>query len=161
MATKLRAARVYATYYSIIAAQIRRVCGHSTKIAHVGGTALKPPIGKGDLDIYMAYEGRNDRRRMKQALDRALGRSGNVTRGRVRYNAAIRGVSVEVQLTDERAFRQAVILRDYLRVHPRKAAQYVRRVRAIRDPARERVGRIKERFGEMAERATRESRRAV
>ncbi len=155
MPTKLRAARVYTTYYARIAAQIRRVCGHSVGVAHVGGTALKPPVGKGDLDIYVAYRGWNERRRLKVALDRFLGRPGNVTKGRIRYNTAIRGVSVEVQLADERAFRRAVMLRDYLRSHPRKAARYARMVQAIRSVALKRVSRIKERFGEMAEKAIR------
>lgn len=54
--TKLKPKSVYTSIFEFVKAKIVQAVGDDVRIEHVGGTSLKKVAGKGDVDIYIAYE---------------------------------------------------------------------------------------------------------
>lgn len=119
-------------------------------IEHVGGTALKTPSGKGDIDIYIAYINKKDKKEISAILNKIIGKPGKITPERVRYNLVIEGIDVEIQLTNQKSLDTAVALRDYLNKYPKEAKKYAQTVAKMRKEFLENMFKLKEDFAQKA-----------
>lgn len=66
--TKLKSKSVYAIIFESVKAKIVKAFGTNVRIEHVGGTSLKKVAGKGDVDIYIAYENKKDLKSLQGLL---------------------------------------------------------------------------------------------
>ncbi len=121
---KLLPKEIYARIHTVVEIKIRKVAGKDATIEHIGGTSLKKPAGKGDIDIYVAYQSKQDLKRLEPLLTKALGKPGKITKDRIRYGLVVEGIDVEVQLISQQATNAAMALRDYLNSNPKEAKAY-------------------------------------
>ncbi len=130
--TRLRSKSTYRRIYRTIKDEINRVGVGNFSIEHVGGTSLNTPSGKGDIDIYLSYRSKKEQNKLKAVLNIIFGKPAKVTPTRIRYNAFIDGIEVELQLIDKKSSDTAVALRDYLNAHPIEAKRYAQEVARMR-----------------------------
>ncbi len=148
--TKLKSKNVYAKIFNQIKKQIRTGSFENIRIEHVGGTALTTPSGKGDIDIYIAFQNKKEQKKLFSFLNKIFGKPGKVTENRIRYNKIIEGIEVEIQLTDTKSMEVAVALRDYLNTHSQEARRCAKAVTELWKDFLEKMFQVKKSFSEKA-----------
>ncbi|MBI4415211.1 MAG: GrpB family protein [Candidatus Kerfeldbacteria bacterium] len=148
--TKLLPSTKYRQMFLVMYHTIRRVVGPAVRIEHVGGTSLKKPSGKGDIDIYVEYTSSAERRRIENRLQTLFGKPAKRTKGRTRFSDFFRGVEVELQLSDTLAIDTAAALRNYLNDYPGEAKKYARQVARMRKSYLARMYKLKSSYAKKA-----------
>ncbi len=65
--TKLKPKAYYAKVFNLLKKDILKA-DKTAEVYHVGGTSLKKPSGKGDVDIYVAYLNKNHFKKLQTVL---------------------------------------------------------------------------------------------
>src|SRR5262249_22036404 len=136
--------------FNDLRAKIQKATQKDAIIEHVGGTSLKKPSGKGDIDIYIAYTNKNSRKEMESVLTKLIGKPGKITTNRTRYNIIIDGIAVEIQLTNESSLGAAVALRNYLNKHSNEAKSYAKSAAKMRKDFLDKMFKLKSSFTQKA-----------
>jgi GrpB-like predicted nucleotidyltransferase (UPF0157 family) len=146
----LKPKRTYKAIFNFVSDQIRKTVRPDLRIEHVGGTALKSPMGKGDVDIYVVYDDKKDMKNLQKILTNLFGKPVKIHEKRIRFNFYKDGVEVELQLASKEETDIAAGLRDYLVKYPRQAEIYAHGVAKIRENFRESMSDFKKKFAQKA-----------
>jgi GrpB-like predicted nucleotidyltransferase (UPF0157 family) len=127
----LKSTATYKKIFAIVKAKITKA-RKGVIVEHVGGTSLKKPLGKGDVDVYVSFANKANQKELQKVLTKLFGKPGKITPNRVRYSLYVDGVEVEIQLTTPEQLKAAVALRNYLDAHPLVAKQYADSILKLR-----------------------------
>lgn len=142
----LKSRTVYTRIFGGIKKQIKDATFSDIKIEHVGGTSLRVPAGKGDIDIYLAYNDEREKKSLQSILKKLFGKPAKITDPRIRFNFFVDGVEVELQLIDKKSLEAAVTLRNYLNANRLEAKRYAKSIAELRKDSREKMFKIKADF---------------
>ena len=129
--TRLKSHKFYRDIFLAVEKKIIRKY-HAAKVSHVGGTSLKLPSGKGDVDVYVLYNSSQERNRLRIILTKLFGVPAKITKDRIRYNFYTKGVEVELQLVNQKQYDAAINLSEYLNQYPSESKKYAASVNKLR-----------------------------
>jgi GrpB-like predicted nucleotidyltransferase (UPF0157 family) len=148
----LKSKRIYAAIYKNIAYEIRTGAHEDLRIEHVGGTSLKTPSGKGDVDIYVVYNNKKHMRALQKVITQLYGKPAKIHTERIRFNLYRDGVEVEIQVASAEETNIAVALRDYLKSNSSEAEAYTEGITKLRQAFLKKMFTFKKRFAQKASR---------
>jgi GrpB-like predicted nucleotidyltransferase (UPF0157 family) len=145
----LKSSATYKKFFNSIKSKIIKASKYSV-VEHVGGTSLKTPTGKGDVDIYVGYKNQTHKKELQTILTTLFGKPAKVTLDRARYNLYMDGVEIEIQLASGASLQRAVALRDYLNGNSVAAKQYASSIMKLRQQFLKDMFKVKSTFTEKA-----------
>lgn len=146
----LQTEKMYHSLFLAILRKIRSKVSMTVPIEHVGGTSLKKPSGKGDIDVSIGYKNQAERKRIEGQLVSIFGKPAKRRSDRTRFNYFLQGVEIEIQLSDMMRLNTAVALREYLNTYPSEAKRYAQGIAELRKKFLGRMYVLKSSFSKRA-----------